>query len=121
MVVLFDACLYCKRKYMPFSILTSFSGPRKGGFFGRRGGGGGGFRGGGGGGGGFRGGGGGRYREECDEGGQNGFASVFQAASDVPARIPIDWNHIRENKDKYEELKWKGEAWFIVTSVHTRY
>lgn len=24
-------------------------------------------------------------------------------------RSTIDWDAIRENKDKYEELKWKGE------------
>ncbi|XP_070697534.1 probable ATP-dependent RNA helicase DDX43 [Pempheris klunzingeri] len=34
-------------------------------------------------------------------------AAELQAGNAVPARISIDWNTIRENKDKYEELKWK--------------
>ncbi|XP_022608579.1 probable ATP-dependent RNA helicase DDX43, partial [Seriola dumerili] len=44
------------------------------------------------------------------DGGTNGSvwsASAIQAANAAPARISIDWNSIRENKDKYEELKWK--------------
>uniref|UniRef100_A0A7N6AL29 RNA helicase n=1 Tax=Anabas testudineus TaxID=64144 RepID=A0A7N6AL29_ANATE len=31
----------------------------------------------------------------------------LQASNVAPARISIDWNMIRENKAKYEELKWK--------------
>ncbi|XP_073337366.1 probable ATP-dependent RNA helicase DDX43 [Pagrus major] len=106
-----------KAKEMIEELVSDFnfqfcSGPRRGGGFGggRDGGGyrGGGYRGGcyrgGGDGGGY---GGGRYRGECDEGGQNGSASELQAASVAPAHIPIDWNNIRENKSKYEELKWK--------------
>ncbi|XP_071336120.1 probable ATP-dependent RNA helicase DDX43 [Trachinotus anak] len=34
-------------------------------------------------------------------------ASELQAANAAPARVSIDWNSIRENKEKYEELKWK--------------
>ncbi|XP_042358583.1 probable ATP-dependent RNA helicase DDX43 [Plectropomus leopardus] len=55
------------------------------------------------------GGGGGRYRGEGD-GVKNGSvwsASALQAADVAPAHASIDWNSIRENKDKYEELKWK--------------
>lgn len=33
----------------------------------------------------------------------------LQASNVAPARISIDWNMIRENKAKYEELKWKGK------------
>lgn len=32
------------------------------------------------------------------------------AAAEVQPHIPIDWATIRENKTKYEELKWKGES-----------
>ncbi|XP_053189063.1 probable ATP-dependent RNA helicase DDX43 [Scomber japonicus] len=31
----------------------------------------------------------------------------LQAAETAPARATIDWNDIRENRGKYEELKWK--------------
>ncbi|XP_029377694.1 putative ATP-dependent RNA helicase DDX43 [Echeneis naucrates] len=34
-------------------------------------------------------------------------ASQLQTANVPPVSVAIDWNHIRENKDKYEELKWK--------------
>uniref|UniRef100_A0A3B4ZSE7 RNA helicase n=1 Tax=Stegastes partitus TaxID=144197 RepID=A0A3B4ZSE7_9TELE len=34
-------------------------------------------------------------------------SAELQAASVVSAPPSIDWNTIRENKDKYEELKWK--------------
>lgn len=37
-------------------------------------------------------------------------AEQLQAAAEVQPRIPIDWATIRENKTKYEELKWKGES-----------
>lgn len=33
---------------------------------------------------------------------------AIQASKDAPARPFIDWNDIRENRAKYEELKWKG-------------
>uniref|UniRef100_A0A3Q0RYL7 RNA helicase n=1 Tax=Amphilophus citrinellus TaxID=61819 RepID=A0A3Q0RYL7_AMPCI len=33
----------------------------------------------------------------------------LQAANVVQARPSIDWDTIRENKEKYKELKWKGE------------
>ncbi|KAM8859338.1 putative ATP-dependent RNA helicase DDX43 isoform 2-T2 [Spinachia spinachia] len=64
------------------------------------------------GGGGGRGGGrGGGYRVGCDHGG-GGYPSVWSAAAleaeaTAPAPPSIDWNDIRKNKDKYEELKWK--------------
>lgn len=52
------------------------------------------------------------------DGGRNG--SVWSAAqlqaNEAPARVSIDWNTIRENKDKYEELKWKGELLFYMSS-----
>ncbi|XP_038128488.1 probable ATP-dependent RNA helicase DDX43 isoform X2 [Cyprinodon tularosa] len=32
---------------------------------------------------------------------------AIQASKDAPARPFIDWNDIRENRAKYEELKWK--------------
>ncbi|XP_044070887.1 probable ATP-dependent RNA helicase DDX43 [Siniperca chuatsi] len=34
-------------------------------------------------------------------------AAELEAAKAAPARVSIDWNTIRENKDKYEALKWK--------------
>ncbi|XP_051815804.1 probable ATP-dependent RNA helicase DDX43 [Acanthochromis polyacanthus] len=34
-------------------------------------------------------------------------SAELEAAKVVSAPPPIDWNTIRENKDKYEELKWK--------------
>uniref|UniRef100_A0A3Q3KJH0 RNA helicase n=1 Tax=Monopterus albus TaxID=43700 RepID=A0A3Q3KJH0_MONAL len=34
-------------------------------------------------------------------------AAQLQAAYVAPARVSIDWNDIRENKEKYEQLKWK--------------
>ncbi|KAK2824554.1 hypothetical protein Q5P01_021729 [Channa striata] len=34
-------------------------------------------------------------------------AAELQAANVAPPRVSIDWNLIRENKDKFEELKWK--------------
>ncbi|KAM7408376.1 hypothetical protein PAMA_002206 [Pampus argenteus] len=34
-------------------------------------------------------------------------AGQLQTADVVPARVSIDWTTIRENKGKYEELKWK--------------
>ncbi|XP_028279825.1 putative ATP-dependent RNA helicase DDX43 [Parambassis ranga] len=34
-------------------------------------------------------------------------AAELQAANVVPARASIDWNNIRENRGKYEELKWQ--------------
>uniref|UniRef100_A0A673C8P3 RNA helicase n=1 Tax=Sphaeramia orbicularis TaxID=375764 RepID=A0A673C8P3_9TELE len=37
-------------------------------------------------------------------------AEELQAANVTPVRQVIDWNAIRENKDKYEELKWKDVA-----------
>ncbi|XP_069000366.1 probable ATP-dependent RNA helicase DDX43 [Embiotoca jacksoni] len=37
-------------------------------------------------------------------------AAQLQAATVVRPRPSIDWNAIRENKDKYEELKWKDLA-----------
>ncbi len=57
-------------------------------------------------------------RRGCNEGGDNGEArrdsiwssAQLQASEVVPARISIDWNDIRENKGKYEELKWKGKG-----------
>lgn len=46
-------------------------------------------------------------------------AAELQAANATPARLSIDWNTIRENKEKYEELKWKGEGSYTVTNVLT--
>ncbi|XP_041803950.1 probable ATP-dependent RNA helicase DDX43 [Chelmon rostratus] len=34
-------------------------------------------------------------------------ATELEAANAAPARVSINWNTIRENKEKYEELKWK--------------
>ncbi|KAL7383416.1 hypothetical protein ABVT39_010268 [Epinephelus coioides] len=39
--------------------------------------------------------------------GNSRFPNALQAADVAPAPASIDWNSIRENKDKYEELKWK--------------
>ncbi|XP_019118297.2 putative ATP-dependent RNA helicase DDX43 [Larimichthys crocea] len=53
---------------------------------------------------------GGDYGRRSDEGVRNDSvwsAAQLQAAKVIPAHVPIDWNAIRENKDKYEELKWK--------------
>uniref|UniRef100_A0A8C4EZW4 RNA helicase n=1 Tax=Dicentrarchus labrax TaxID=13489 RepID=A0A8C4EZW4_DICLA len=33
-------------------------------------------------------------------------SAELQVANTAPARVSIDWNAIRENKDKYAELKW---------------
>ncbi|XP_039994859.1 probable ATP-dependent RNA helicase DDX43 isoform X2 [Xiphias gladius] len=51
---------------------------------------------------------------DCGRGGDGGVgncsvwsAAELQAANATPARLSIDWNTIRENKEKYEELKWK--------------
>ncbi|XP_061767298.1 probable ATP-dependent RNA helicase DDX43 isoform X2 [Nerophis ophidion] len=33
--------------------------------------------------------------------------SEIEASAVLPPRVSIDWNNIRENKQKYEELKWK--------------
>lgn len=33
----------------------------------------------------------------------------LQAANVVQDRPSIDWDAIRENKEKYKELKWKGK------------
>lgn len=38
----------------------------------------------------------------------------LQAASVVAPRTPIDWSAIRQNKQKYEELKWKGQSFCCV-------
>ncbi|XP_049456445.1 probable ATP-dependent RNA helicase DDX43 isoform X1 [Epinephelus fuscoguttatus] len=66
---------------------------------------------GGGDGGGYRmGGDGGGYRRGDDGGVKSNSvwsAAALQAADVAPAPASIDWNSIRENKDKYEELKWK--------------
>lgn len=37
-------------------------------------------------------------------------AKQLEAASVVVPSIPIDWAAIRQNKQKYEELKWKGQS-----------
>ncbi|KAM7385315.1 hypothetical protein PAMP_001403 [Pampus punctatissimus] len=56
---------------------------------------------------------GGHYGGGCDggvggvKGGSVWSAGQLQAAEFVPARVSIDWTTIRENKGKYEELKWK--------------
>ncbi|XP_041865464.1 probable ATP-dependent RNA helicase DDX43 isoform X2 [Melanotaenia boesemani] len=58
----------------------------------------------------YYGGGNGGHRRKADGGVSTGSvwsAAELQAAEDVPVRPSIDWNAIRENKDKYEELKWK--------------
>ena len=41
----------------------------------------------------------------------------LKASSETTPRPSIDWNSIRENKDKYEELKWQGE-WGLVYCRH---
>ncbi|KAJ0066961.1 hypothetical protein NL108_006193, partial [Boleophthalmus pectinirostris] len=48
-----------------------------------------------------------------DYGGEGGDGSVWsssqlKSAEVAPPRPQIDWNSIRENKDKFEELKWEG-------------
>lgn len=53
-----------------------------------------------------------RIRNGNDYGGGDGDRSVWsssqvKAAQVAPARQQIDWNSIRENKDKYEQLKWQ--------------
>ena len=54
----------------------------------------------------------GRYRDgSTGMAKQNGSvwsAAEIQASTDVPALPAIDWNNIRENREKYQELKWKG-------------
>ncbi|TKS85872.1 putative ATP-dependent RNA helicase DDX43 [Collichthys lucidus] len=63
---------------------------------------------------------GGDYGRRSDEGVRNDTvwsAAQLQAAKVVPTQEPIDWNAIRENKDKYEELKWKGED-DTCTAIH---
>lgn len=37
-------------------------------------------------------------------------AQQLEAASVVAPSTPIDWAAIRQNKQKYEELKWKGQS-----------
>lgn len=37
-------------------------------------------------------------------------AKQLEAASVVAPSIAIDWAAIRQNKQKYEELKWKGQS-----------
>lgn len=37
-------------------------------------------------------------------------AEQLQAASVVVPTTPIDWCAIRQNKQRYEELKWKGQS-----------
>lgn len=37
-------------------------------------------------------------------------AEQLEAASAVAPSTPIDWALIRQNKQKYEELKWKGQS-----------
>ncbi|XP_037322402.1 probable ATP-dependent RNA helicase DDX43 [Pungitius pungitius] len=54
------------------------------------------------GGGGYRGGGGRGFRDPSVWS-----ATALEAAATAPAPPSIDWNDIRQNKDKYEELKWK--------------
>ncbi|XP_077439090.1 putative ATP-dependent RNA helicase DDX43 isoform X3 [Vanacampus margaritifer] len=44
--------------------------------------------------------------------GRGGSGSVWsntqlEVSEVAPARVPIDWNNIRENMHKYEEMKWK--------------
>lgn len=46
-------------------------------------------------------------------------AEELQAADAAPACVAIDWNTIRENKDKYEELKWKGEGSYCHYCTYT--
>lgn len=53
------------------------------------------------------------YRGRGDEGMSNSSvwsAAQLEAAKDVPACPSIDWDTIRKNKEKYEELKWKGDS-----------
>lgn len=60
-------------------------------------------------------------RREGGHGGRDGSvwsASALQAAKVIPPRLSIDWNAIRENKDKYEELKWKGEGIYLAIIAH---
>ncbi|XP_072247656.1 probable ATP-dependent RNA helicase DDX43 [Leuresthes tenuis] len=53
----------------------------------------------------------GRYRDgSTGMAKQNGSvwsAAEIQASTDVPALPAIDWTTIRENREKYQELKWK--------------
>ncbi|XP_034041355.1 probable ATP-dependent RNA helicase DDX43 [Thalassophryne amazonica] len=56
----------------------------------------------------------GSCRDVCEEGPDGGentdsvwSAAALRAAKVVPPRPAIDWATIRENKGKYEELKWK--------------
>ncbi|KAM9345121.1 putative ATP-dependent RNA helicase DDX43 [Symphorus nematophorus] len=52
----------------------------------------------------------GGYRAGGNGGVKNGSvwsAAELEAAKAAPPHVAIDWNDIRQNKDKYEELKWK--------------
>lgn len=44
-------------------------------------------------------------------------AAELKAADVAPADKSIDWSDIRENRGKYEELKWKGEEGGHVRSL----
>ncbi|XP_035982518.1 probable ATP-dependent RNA helicase DDX43 isoform X2 [Fundulus heteroclitus] len=53
-----------------------------------------------------------RFRGGADKGAMSRNGSVWakdvpRAPSDAPAPPSIDWNDIRQNRKKYEELKWK--------------
>lgn len=37
-------------------------------------------------------------------------AEQVQAASVVAPSTPVDWAAIRQNKQKFDELKWKGQS-----------
>lgn len=37
-------------------------------------------------------------------------SAVQAVAAAVPARVPIDWTALRENRDKFEAIKWQGDS-----------
>ncbi|KAF7651866.1 hypothetical protein LDENG_00104320 [Lucifuga dentata] len=51
--------------------------------------------------------GGGRGDGEVSHGSVWSASELEAAKAAAPVRVPIDWNSLRENKDKYEQMKWK--------------
>lgn len=37
-------------------------------------------------------------------------SAVRAMAAAAPTPVPIDWTALRENRDKYEAIKWQGEC-----------
>lgn len=45
-------------------------------------------------------------------------AEQLEAARAVAPSTPIDWASIRQNKQKYEELKWKGQSCLVCARMY---